>query len=75
MIPRQYALVKVTSETKLWLQNNNITDSPLLLNSSFIYLGEIPNMPGHCVVAEQTSGKVHSGFHIENFVEMEEDEI
>ena len=33
----------------------------------FIYLGEIPNMPGHCVVAGHESGKIYSGYHIDNF--------
>ena len=33
----------------------------------FVFLGEIPNMPGHCVVADCDTGKVHSGYHIENF--------
>ena len=33
----------------------------------FIYLGEIPNMPGHCVVVGHESGKIYSGYHIENF--------
>ena len=33
----------------------------------FIYLGEIPNMGGHCVVVGHESGKIYSGYHIENF--------
>jgi len=35
-----------------------------------VYLGEIPNMQGHCVVAGWMSGRVYSGFHTENFREM-----
>jgi hypothetical protein len=33
----------------------------------FIYMGEIPNMRGHCVVADYETGRIHSGYHIENF--------
>jgi len=33
----------------------------------FVYLGEIPNMLGHCVVAGQNSGKIYAGYHIEDF--------
>ena len=33
----------------------------------FIYLGEIPNMPGHCVLIGHESGKIYSGYHIEDF--------
>ena len=40
----------------------------------FVYMGEIPNMLGHCVVAGYTTGKLYSGLHIENFIELTEDE-
>lgn len=39
-----------------------------------VFLGEIPNMPGHVVVADPNSGRIHSGFHIERFIELGEDE-
>jgi len=41
---------------------------------SLIYLGEIPNMPGHGVFAGG-SGKIHIGYHIDEFVELTEDEV
>lgn len=40
----------------------------------FVFLGEIPNMLGHCVVIGYSSGEVYSGFHTENFSEVTEDE-
>lgn len=40
----------------------------------YVFLGEIPNMPGHCVVAERQSGRLLAGYHTENFVELSEDE-
>ena len=33
----------------------------------FIFLGEIPNMLGHCVIIGHESGKIYSGYHTENF--------
>lgn len=33
----------------------------------FVYLGEIPNMRGHCVVADRETGMIHAGYHAENF--------
>jgi hypothetical protein len=39
-----------------------------------VFLGEIPNMPGHCVVAGHTSGRIYSGFHTEIFQEYKEDQ-
>jgi|688.fasta_scaffold199596_6 hypothetical protein len=62
-IPRQYSLVKLNDEslkenTSLW--------------GSIIFLGEIPNMRGHCVIAD-SCGNIKVGYHIENFVELDED--
>ena len=39
-----------------------------------LFMGEIPNMPGHCVVVDNSSGKLYSGYHTENFIEIPEDE-
>lgn len=39
----------------------------------FIYFGEIPNMPGHCVVFGE-SGRMYSGYHPENFLVIPEEE-
>jgi hypothetical protein len=37
-------------------------------------MGEIPNMPEHCVVATVPNGELIIGVHCDNFVELEEDE-
>jgi len=52
-----------------------INYKPFKNDTMFIYLGEIPNMPGHCVVIGHGSGKVYSGYHIENFRIPTEEEI
>ena len=39
-----------------------------------IFLGEIPNMPGHCVVIEIVSKELHIGYHTDRFEELPEDE-
>ena len=72
---RQYALVKVTPASKTFLAKSGNGESPLLDDSVFVYLGEIPNMPGHCVVAGHKTGRVLSGFHTDNFVELKDSEI
>ncbi len=51
--------------------NNNVFGKDTL----FIYLGEIPNMKGHCVVIGHGSGKIYSGYHIEDFRLVTEDEF
>ena len=38
------------------------------------FLGELENMPGHVVVVTK-DGKVHWGFHDENFLEPTEEEL
>ena len=43
-----------------------------LAQDVFIYLGEIPNMQGHIVVAGK-NGRVFFGFHPEDFEEVSED--
>jgi hypothetical protein len=73
--PRQYALIKVTPLHKQWLLKNGQKNSPLLSDDVFVFLGEIPNMPKHCVIAGYTSGKIFSGYPLFNFVELTEDEV
>ena len=48
-------------------------DHPIMQEKVFIYFGEIPNMPGHCVVSGHESGRLFSGYHIDNFQEIDED--
>ena len=69
---RQYSLVKFDYKSfdkkfhKLY---------PFVENRPYIFLGEIPNMPEHCIVIDHQSGQIHSGFHTEDFVELTEDEL
>ncbi len=48
---------------------------PFKEGRSYVFIGEIVNMPGHCVVADHKTGKIYSGYHTENFVELSEDEV
>ena len=66
-IPRQYSLVKLTDEVK-----NDY--SSLVLWKHLLFLGEIPNMRGHCAVVDG-SGAIKIGYHTENFVELNEEEV
>ena len=47
------------------LKKNN--DGRFKKDKFFVYFGEIPNMGGHCVLAGYTSGKIYSGYHMQNF--------
>ena len=56
------------------LDQASLAKYPFEPNGTYIFFGEIPNMPGHCVVADQKTGQLYSGYHIENFVEIPEEE-
>ena len=47
---------------------------PFKKDKVYIFLGEIAQMPGHCIVAEYKTGKIICGYHTENFIELTEDE-
>jgi hypothetical protein len=47
---------------------------PFVEGRSYVFFGEIPNMPGHCVVADHQTGQLYSGYHTDNFVEIPVDE-
>jgi hypothetical protein len=65
--PRQYALVKHVPypEEKR---------SPFPKGARLVYLGEIPNMPGYCVVVDCKSGRIRTGYHTERFEEIPQEE-
>lgn len=48
----------------------DIDYKPLDYNTIYIFFGEIPNMPEHCVIMDSTTGKMYSGFHTEVFGEL-----
>lgn len=47
---------------------------PFKGGEALLFLGEIQNMPGHCVVANK-EGKVFWGYHTDNFRQPKESEI
>lgn len=70
---KQYTLIKF-AEDSYYAKNKGTTDFDPR-DEVFIFMGEIPNMRGHVVVAGHTSGRVYSGYHDDNFVELTEDEV
>ena len=73
-ILRQNALVKLEKGFAEHLKDQE-PKNLLLEDEIFVFLGEIPNMPEHCVVAGHKSGRVYSGYHATNFQELDEDEV
>lgn len=70
--PRPLALVKLKREFEVRAGADQL---PFAADMPLIYLGEIPNMPGHGVFVGHRSGRAYSGYHISQFVELSGDEV
>jgi hypothetical protein len=51
------------------------SDLPLANDLPLVYLGEIANMPEHGVFAGHKSGRIYSGYHINQFEELPAEEV
>lgn len=47
---------------------------PFKKDDAYVLLGEIEQMPGHCVVSHMKTGQIYSGYHTDNFIELTEEE-
>jgi hypothetical protein len=69
--PRQYSLVRFRFDD---VPAEYHSKYPFTVDGVYVFFGDIPNMPGHCVVADHRTGQIYSGYHTENFMELSEDE-
>jgi hypothetical protein len=51
--PRQYSLVKFNFDA---LDEKFFSQLPFTREGVYVFFGEIPNMPGHCIVADHKTG-------------------
>jgi hypothetical protein len=70
MIPRQFSLVRFRFELLPFEYHDLYPFTP---DGVYVFFGEIPNMPGHCVVADHKTGRIYSGYHTEWFEELPPD--
>ncbi len=70
--PRPYSLVRFRFDLVPAAYQGRY---PFDRDGVYVFFGEIPNMPGHCVVADHRTGRVYSGYHSEWFVELAPDEV
>ena len=70
-VPRQYSLVRFRFEE---LPAEYHGKYPFKPDAVYVFFGAIPNMPGHCVVADHRTGQIYSGYHTDNFAEIPGDE-
>lgn len=71
-LPRRNSLVRCDLSH---MEESLRTAYPLQHGNTYVFLGEIPNMEGHCVIADAESGRIYSGYHSENFLELANDEV
>lgn len=73
MTPRPLSLVRFDFDS---LDKQYHHHFPFTPTDTFIFLGEIPNMPGHCVVASKGNpAEIHACYHTGNFIELTEEEV
>jgi hypothetical protein len=48
---------------------------PFTKKDVFIYMGDITNMSGHCVVVRTKDNVIFTCYHTDDFVELNEDEL
>lgn len=75
-VPRQYSFVKYDVSNLPAMYQKQYQDGMLVFSPTcrYIFLGVVPNMEGHCIVTDD-DGKLYVGYHIENFIELTDDEL
>jgi hypothetical protein len=44
-------------------------------DETFVFMGELTQMPGHCILCNYNTGKIICGYHIENFIPLTREEL
>ncbi len=65
--PRRFSLVRLMNAPG---ETFHPDAARLSKDEVYVFLGEIPNMPGHCVVADYATGRIHAGCHTGGFEEL-----
>jgi hypothetical protein len=73
--PRRLALVKFRPREIKETRGVKTLRYPFKKEAVYVFLGEIPNMPGHCAIADSKSGKIYTGYHTESFTEIPYDDL
>jgi len=52
----------------------NVEGRPFENGTVFVYLGDIVQMPGHAILIRTSDGRVFTGFHTEELIELRDEE-
>ena len=70
-MPRKMSLVKFDFDD---VPTDYHKSYPFTKGGAYLFLGEIVNMPGHCVLVCSKTGQTFVGYHTDNFIELTEEE-
>ena len=73
-VPRQYSLVVFDTDSISEKAYEEYYGETFPRGKTFIFLGEVPNARGHCVLADPETGKIICLYHTFNFREATDDE-
>ena len=66
--------IVVFDKTTVFSESYDKYYAPTFEGKTFIFLGEVPNAPGHCILADLSTGLIIGMYHIENFRKATQDE-
>jgi hypothetical protein len=69
--PQRLSLVRFEAP---WLSPKQRRAYPFKRRGTYLFVGEVANMPGRCVVLDWKANRTYLGYHTENFVQLSEDE-
>lgn len=69
---KQYALIYFNYNDMSDVDCKHYPFKPHEDGGLYVYLGEIPQMPGHIIVADYYNGRLYCGYHAEDFIEISE---
>ena len=71
-MPAKMSVVRFSLEE--WQIEKYADQYPFKVGDHLLFLGEIEGMPGHCAVVNK-NGQTFWGYHMENFVQLTEEEL
>lgn len=70
-VPKKLSLVRFDAP---WLSPQQRRAVPFTKSGVYLFLGEVANMPEHCVVMDYKANRTYVGYHTDNFIQLADDE-
>lgn len=65
--PVEFEFLSIVEFTPEFTPESQRKNCPLHEGRSYVFMGEMPSMPHHCVVFDYKSGQMYAGYHINLF--------